>query len=68
MQQSTALRKAAQQVGLRQYITKSRAGHYTVTVRNALGELVYIQDKLPTLEAARRAGATAIAKATGGTT
>lgn len=48
---------------LRPYITKSRAGHYTVSVRNALGALVYIQDKLPTLEAAREAGRAAIAKA-----
>jgi hypothetical protein len=44
-------------------ITKSRAGHYTVSVRNALGTLVFIEDKLPTLEAAREAGRTAISEA-----
>lgn len=52
---------------VRTYITKSKAGHYTMTSRNrATGVLVGIIDKLPTLEAARKEAA--IAKATGGKT
>src|SRR5262249_38131405 len=39
----------------RGYITKSKAGHYTATMRDGRGVLVNIQDKLPTLEAARAA-------------
>lgn len=35
-------------------ITKSRAGHYTVTVRDPQGFRVYIQDKVDTLQQARR--------------
>jgi hypothetical protein len=35
-------------------ITKSRAGHYTVTVRDPKGFRVYMQDKVDTLQLARR--------------
>lgn len=43
-------------VKYRTYITKSRAGHYTATVRDAAsGELIRMRDKLPSLEAARKA-------------
>ena len=37
----------------RGYITKSKAGHYTVTLRASDGRLLAIQDKQPTLKAAR---------------
>lgn len=59
--------------GLRGSITKSKAGHYTVTLRSSQGALLSIQDKQPTLRAARELLAmlksehreAAIAKATG---
>jgi hypothetical protein len=35
-------------------ITKSRAGHYTVTVRDPQGFRVYIRDMVSTLQQARR--------------
>jgi hypothetical protein len=35
-------------------ITKSRAGHYTVTVRDPQGFRVYIRDMVSTLQMARR--------------
>lgn len=35
-------------------ITKSKAGHYTVTLRDEDGHLVSIQDKLATLADARK--------------
>jgi hypothetical protein len=35
-------------------ITKSRAGHYTVSVRDAQGFRVYIRDMVSTLQQARR--------------
>ena len=49
----------------RRYITKSRSGHYTATIRNQRGELVHVDWGLPTLEDARRAARAAIAAATG---
>jgi hypothetical protein len=35
-------------------ITKSRAGHYTVAIRNPQGVRVFIQDLISTLPQARR--------------
>ena len=35
-------------------ITKSRAGHYTVAIRNPQGIRVYIQDKINSLSDAKR--------------
>lgn len=37
-------------------ITKSRSGHYTLTIRNAAGERVHHQTKLNSLETAKRLG------------
>ena len=34
-------------------ITKSRAGHYTVAIRNQQGIRVFIEDKINTLDQAR---------------
>jgi hypothetical protein len=47
---------AAVKAMVRTYITKSRAGHYTVKVVSVLGACIYIQDKLPDLETAREIG------------
>lgn len=47
------MRAPTKQPKFRQYVTKSRAGHYTASLRDAQGVRVFIQDKLPTLEAAR---------------
>lgn len=40
-------------ISVRGHITKSKAGHYTVSLRNERGELMSIHDKLPTLHAVR---------------
>ncbi len=34
-------------------ITKSKAGHYTVTMRDSQRRMLSIQDKIPTLQQAR---------------
>lgn len=59
------MRAPTKQPKLRQYITKSRSGHYTATIRNERGVLVHVDWGLSTLEDARRAARAAIAKATG---
>ena len=41
----------------RAYITKSKAGHYTVTIRNAQRQLVRIENKISTLTRAREIAA-----------
>jgi hypothetical protein len=63
-QQVTTGNRAVGKRGPRGYITKSKAGHYTATVRDAQGVLLHIQDRLPSLQAAREENRAAIAKAT----
>lgn len=50
---------------MRAYITKSRSGHYTATIRDERGVLVHVDWGLATLEDARRAARAALAKAKG---
>lgn len=41
--------------GMRGYITKSRAGHYTAAIRDReTGVLILVIDKLPSLSGARQ--------------
>lgn len=46
---------------MRAYITKSKSGHYTATIRNERGVLVHVDRGLATLEDARRAALAALA-------